>query len=90
MISNGYHELYTQAIAIERYAQSSVFPLIQRLEFQLPCLDRLSMYPQAHKARHSYSKEGVLLRNVSAAPICDPFAVVPPNSWIREPVPFLV
>ena len=36
------------------------------------------------------SKEGVLLRNVSAAPICNHFAVVPPSSRIREPVPFLV
>ena len=36
------------------------------------------------------SKEGVLLRNVSAAPICDHFAVVPSSSRIREPVPFLV
>ena len=35
-------------------------------------------------------KEGVLLRNVSAAPICNHFAVVPPSSRIREPVPFLV
>ena len=37
-----------------------------------------------------YIKEGVLLRNVRAAPICDHFAVVPPSSWMREPVPFLV
>ena len=35
-------------------------------------------------------KEIVLLRNVRAAPICDHFAVVPPSSRIREPVPFLV
>ena len=34
-------------------------------------------------------KEGVLLRNVSAAPICDHFRVVAPGCWIREPVPFL-
>ena len=35
-------------------------------------------------------KEGVLLRNVRAAPICNHFAVVPPSSQFREPVPFLV
>ena len=35
-------------------------------------------------------KEGVLLRNVSAAPISDHFAVLPPCSRIREVVPFLV
>ena len=34
-------------------------------------------------------KEGVLLRKVSAAPICDHFTVVAPGWWIREPVPFL-
>ena len=34
-------------------------------------------------------KEGVLLRNVSAAPICDHFTVVAPGCWMREPVPFL-
>ena len=31
-------------------------------------------------------EEGVLLRNVSAAPICDHFAVLPPSSRIREAV----
>ena len=35
------------------------------------------------------SKEGVLLRNVSAALICDHIAVEPPGSRIREPVPCL-
>ena len=34
-------------------------------------------------------KEGILLRNVNAAPICDHFTVVTPGCWIREPVPFL-
>ena len=33
--------------------------------------------------------KGVLLRNVSAAPICDQFTVVAPGCWIREPVPIL-
>ena len=32
-------------------------------------------------------EEGVLLRNVSAAPICNHFTVVAPGCWIREPVP---
>ena len=40
--------------------------------------------------RFRVTKEGVLLRNVSAAPICNHFAVVPPRSRIRESVPFLV
>ena len=30
------------------------------------------------------TKEGVLLRNISAAPICDHFTVGPPGSRIRE------
>ena len=29
-------------------------------------------------------KEGVLLRNISAAPICDHFTVGPPGSGIRK------
>ena len=32
----------------------------------------------------TYIKEGVLLRNVSAAPICNHFTVVTPGCWIRE------
>ena len=30
------------------------------------------------------NKEGVLLRNISAAPICNHFTVGPPGSGIRE------
>ena len=41
-------------------------------------------------SRRAIVKEGVLLRNVSAAPIYNHFAVLPPSSRIREPVPFLV
>ena len=33
-------------------------------------------------------KEGRLLRNVRAAPICDHFTVVTPGCRIREPVPY--
>ena len=36
------------------------------------------------------TKEGVCLRNVSAAPICNHFAVEPPMSRIRESEPFLI
>ena len=55
-----------------------------------------SLSSQAHSGAEGMcealgaSKEGVLLRNVSAAPIWDHFAVLPPSSWIREPVRFLV
>ena len=33
---------------------------------------------------HALCKEGVFLRNISAALTCNKFPVVPPGSWIRE------
>ena len=57
-------------------------------------LDELHRFNQGNRLQYTVDtldriKEGVLLRNVSAAPICDHFTVVAPGCWIREPVPFL-
>ena len=39
---------------------------------------------QAPSTMDIFSEEGVFLRNVSAAPNCDHYAVGPPGSQIRE------
>ena len=43
-----------------------------------------SLVQSGSRSPQIYSKEGILLRNISAAPICDHFTVEPPGSGIRE------
>ena len=68
------------------------------LHFSVLCLYRVcSVVPGAVLAlisiymyTRTLNNEGVLLRNSSAAPFCNHFAVVTPMSRIRELVPFLI
>ena len=53
-----------------------------------PWASQAQQEPQCERVHvlveYRHYKEGVFIRNISAAPICDHFTVGPPGSGIRE------
>ena len=79
-------------LVIYRLPESG-YPL--KLHFQIPCVFPVFFLSNSKFSPYQFTwfvtitKEGVWLRNVSAAPICNHFTVVTPGCWIREVCLFL-